>query len=172
MSEAIDSETLVLVDTNVFVAVGGPDNPKYGQLREFTRGHDVVLSVPERVVRELRTMHAADRVERAIEEEWAEIVEPPSPTATDAVAAMDAVRREIVNRTQKDEHEVEKADTVLAGIAIEYLNRRSGTVVILTDDRVAAGAIERVIEQRGHGNAVTVLGRKDVLDSDDEFRVI
>jgi predicted nucleic acid-binding protein len=171
MSEAIGPETFILVDTNVFVAVGGPDNPKYRELREFARRHDIVLSVPEQVVRELRTMHAADRVERATEEGWAAVIEPPSPTATDAVAAMDAVRREIATRTQKDEREVEKADAVLAGIAIEYLNRRSGTVVILTDDRVAVGAIERAIERREHGSAVRVLGRKDVLDSDDEFHV-
>jgi hypothetical protein len=93
-------------------------------------------------------MHIADRVESAVDDGWADVVAPPSPTDSDAVAAMDSVLREIARRSPKDEHEVEKADTVLAGLAIEYLNRRENQVFVLTDDTVAAEAITGRLNDR------------------------
>jgi predicted nucleic acid-binding protein len=171
MSEPVPGDTVV-VDTNVLVAVGGPDNAKYQALRSFAIERDVKLLVPERVVAELHTMRAADRVEYAVEEGWATVVEPPEPTHTDAVAAMDYVRREIARRSGKDEHEVEKADTVLAGLAIEYLHRGDGTVFVVTDDRVAAAAIRGAVSSRGYDEGVSVLTRNDVVDDDDDIQMI
>lgn len=175
MSEALGAADIVLVDTNVFVAVGGPDREKYQALRRVVQRHGVVLQVPERVKTELSTMQIADRVETAVENEWAELVDPPAPTDSDAVSAMDFTRRDIANQSDKDEHEVEKADTVFAGLAIEYLKRdASGSVVVLTDDRVAATAIQRAIAQQGYDESITVLRLDDVIgdETGDDFRVI
>lgn len=116
-------DDVVLADTNLFVAVGGPEKPKYQRLRSFVRRRRVTLQVPQRVVDELSTMHVADRAEVAVDEGWATVVDPPAPSHGDAVAAMDFVRREIARRSEKDEHEVEKADTVFAGLAIEFLQQ-------------------------------------------------
>jgi len=158
----------VLVDTNVFVAVGGPDNTKYQALRAFATDHNLELHVPERVVEELRTMHAADRVEQAVQAGWARVVQPPEPTHSDAIAAMDHVRRTIASRSDKDEHKVEKADTVFAGLAIEYLHRHDNAVFVVTDDRVAAAAISESLAARGAADRVAVLTRDDVFDDDDD----
>lgn len=172
MPEGPHPEDVVLVDTNVFVAVGDPNNSKYQALREYATDRDLVLAVPRRVRDELSAMHVANRVETAVEEGWAEVVDPPSPTHGDAVAAMDFVRREIARRTDKDEHEVEKADTVFAGLAIEYVQRDRHAVYIVTDDRVAAAAITRAVEHQGYDDEVVVLTRDDIVDDDDDVRVI
>jgi len=173
MSGDLTSETIALVDTNLLVAVGGPSNSKYRALREYVRQRGVVLKVPRRVERELSTMHYADRVDRAVEEGWAERIDPPSPTDPDAVNAMDYVRREIADRTEKDEHEVEKADTALAGLAVEYLKRTDRPVAVLTDDRVAARGIERGTARSDCEGSVSVFTREDLLGgSDDDLRIL
>jgi hypothetical protein len=63
MSEALDAADIVLVDTNVLVAVGSPDREKYQALRRVIQRSGVVLRVPERVNTEMSTMQIADRVE-------------------------------------------------------------------------------------------------------------
>lgn len=171
-SEALGPEDVVLADTNLFVAVGGPKNSKFQSLRTFAQRRNIVLQVPERVEHELSTMHIADRVTTAIEEGWAMPIDPPSPTDPSAVEAMDFVRREIARKTGKNEHQVEKADTVFAGLAIEFLRDGNARVVVLTDDRVAGSAIERAVGQQGYSNSVLVLRRTDVIDDTDDVRVI
>ena len=64
-----------------------------------------------------------DRVRTALDEEWAKIIDAPSPTDGDAVAASDIARRTIANETDQAEHEVEKTDTILAGLAIQHILR-------------------------------------------------
>jgi hypothetical protein len=172
MSEGLTPETIPLVDTNLLVAVGGPQNSKYRALREYVEKRDVVLKVPRRVEQELSTMHYGDRVETAVEEGWAERVDPPSPTDSAAVDAMDFVRREIADQTGKDEHDVEKADTALAGLAVEYLERENRPVAVLTDDRVAARAIEMGTARSHCDGSVSVFTRDDLIGGDDDLRII
>jgi hypothetical protein len=171
-SDELGPEDVVLVDTNLFVSVGGVDHPKFRKLREFAERRQLTLQVPQRVKQELSTMHIADRVERAVDEGWAELIDPPSPTDPDAVGAMDFVRREIARQTGKDEHRVEKADTVFAGLAIELLREGKPRVAVLTDDRIAAAAIEQTVERQGYDESVLVLRRDDVIDDDGDVRVI
>ena len=59
---------VVLVDTNLFVSVGGVDHPKFRKLREFAEHRQFTLLVPQRVQQELSTMHIAHRVERAVDD--------------------------------------------------------------------------------------------------------
>lgn len=172
MSEQFGDETVVLADTNLFVAVGSPGSEKYTALCERTRRHDVVLLVPHRVRLELSSMRSADRIDTAVEGGWAELVDPPEPTASDAISAMDVVRRYIADRTGQDEHEVEKADTVFAGLAIQYLRERADTVVVLTDDKHASAGIDRAVEIQGYEDGITVLRRADIVDPDDDIGVI
>ena len=172
MCEEPESGDVVLVDTNVFVAVGEPENAKYQSLRDYANQRALLLLIPQRVRQELTAMHVANRVEHAVENGWAELVEPPSPTHSAAVAAMDTVRREIARRSDKDEHEVEKADTVLAGLAIEFHQRRDADVFVLTDDRVAGAAIRQAVRQQGYDDAIHVVTRDDILDGGDDLRLV
>jgi len=75
----------------------------------------------QRVIREL-SGSKTDRVQAALNDGWAEIIDAPSPTDGDAIAASDIAARTIANETGKPEHEVEKIDAILAGLAIQYLD--------------------------------------------------
>jgi predicted nucleic acid-binding protein len=170
MSEALGEADSVFVDTNVFIAVGRPDNEQFQAFRTVIRRHAVVLQVPQRVESELRTMQRTGSLDTALDEGWATVIDPPAPTDSDAVAAMDLARRMIASQTSKSEHEVEKADTVFAGLAVQHLRQHGAErVVVLTDDRVAASAIQRAIEQQEYGESITVLRRSDVIDTSGEF---
>lgn len=63
----LSAETDVLVDANVFFAIGRPSNPRYGQFRRVVQSADVVLKLPRRVIGELGGPEA-DRVRTALDE--------------------------------------------------------------------------------------------------------
>jgi len=71
----------------------------------------------------------------------------------DAVAASDIAGRTVANEIDRAEHEAEKTDTILAGLAIRYIRNRSTTgVVVLTDDQPAGKGIENAVRAQGlHG---------------------
>ncbi|SIS15942.1 hypothetical protein SAMN05421752_11565 [Natronorubrum thiooxidans] len=49
----LSSEQDVLVDANVFFAIGHPSNPKYARFRSAVRNAGVVCKLPQRVIGEL-----------------------------------------------------------------------------------------------------------------------
>jgi len=114
-SNPLSSEQDVLVDANIFFAIGHPSNPKYARFRSAIRNAGVVCKLPQRVIGELGGSEM-DRVRTALDEGWAEIIDAPSPADGDAVAASDIATRTIANETGKPEHEVEKTDAILAGL--------------------------------------------------------
>src|SRR5699024_5363375 len=119
-SSPLSADVPAIVDANVFFAIGRPSNPKYERFRCEVRTAGVILQLPRRVVGELGGPET-DRIQHALDEEWAEIVDAPSPQDADAVTASDIARRVIANETGQPEHEVEKTDTILAGLVIQYL---------------------------------------------------
>jgi hypothetical protein len=116
-----------------------------------------------------------DRVRTALDEGWAEIIDAPSPTDGDAVAASDIARRTIASETTKAEHDIEKADAILAGLVIQYVRDRSTAgVVVLTDDQPARRGIENAVRAQGYTDAITVYGLADIIGDDpgDSMRLI
>jgi hypothetical protein len=170
----LSSEQDVFVDANVFFAIGHPSNPKYARFRSAIRSAGVVCKLPRRVIRELGGSET-DRVQTALDEGWAEIIDAPSPTNGDAVAASDIATRTIANETGKPEHEVEKADAILAGLAIQYVRERSTeSVVVLTDDKPARKGIENAVVAQGYADVIAVYGLADIIGdhSGDSMRLI
>lgn len=164
----------VLVDANIFYAIGHPSNPQYSRFRSAVQNAGVVCKLPRRVIGELGGSET-DRVRTALDEGWAEIIDAPSPTDGDAVAASDIARRTIANETDQAEHEVEKTDAILAGLAIQYVRDRSTAgVVVLTDDKPAKKGIENAVRAQGYTDAITVYGLADIIgdDPDDSMRLI
>ena len=123
----LSAEQDVLVDANIFYAIGRPSNPQYQRFRSAVQHAGVVCKLPQRVIGELGGSET-DRVRTALDEGWAEIIDAPSPTDGDAVAASDIARRTIANETDQAEHEAEKTDAILAGLAIQYVRDRSTLV--------------------------------------------
>ena len=167
-------ENEVLVDANIFFAIGRPSNQKYDRFRQEVKRANTVLKLPRRVVGELGGSET-ERVQTALDEGWAEIVDAPDVEDGDALAASDIARRTIANETDRPEHEVEKTDAVLAGLAIQYLRDRSAeSIVVLTDDDPARKGIRNAAENQGYADAVSVYGVRDIIgdDPDDSMKLI
>lgn len=153
----------VLVDANVFFAVGHPSNAKYQQFRTAVERADIVLQLPRRVVGELGGPETAP-VRTALDEGWAEVVSAPDPTDGAAVAASDVARRTIANETGRPEHDVEKPDVILAGLAVQYAREHtSPAVAILTDDTPARRGIENGVASQGYGDVISVYTLADII---------
>ncbi|WP_435185538.1 hypothetical protein [Halobellus sp. EA9] len=164
----------VLVDANIFFAIGRPSNPQYRRFRSAVQNAGVVCKLPRRVIGELGGPET-DRVRTALDEGWAEIIDAPSPTDGDAVAASDIARRTIASETDQAEHEVEKTDGILAGLAIQYVRDRSTTgVIVLTDDQPAKTGIENAVRAQEYTDSITVYGLADIIGDDpgDSLRLI
>ena len=156
----------VLVDANIFFAIGRPSNPQYRQFRNAVRNADIVCKLPRRVIGELGGPEM-DRVQTALEEGWAEIIDTPSPADGDAVTASDIARRTIASETGRSEHEVEKTDGILAGLAIQYIRDRSTMgVIVLTDDQPAKKGIENAVRAQGYTDSITIYGLTDIIGDD------
>jgi len=164
----------VLVDANIFYAIGSPSNPPYQRFRSVVQNAGVVCKLPRRVIGELGGPET-DRVRTALDEGWATIIDAPSPTDGDAVAASDIAKRTIANETDQPEHEVEKTDAILAGLAIQYIRDRSSAgVVVLTDDKPAKKGIENAVRAQGYTDTIAVHGLEDIIgdNSGDSMRLI
>lgn len=164
----------VLVDANIFYAIGHPSNQQYQRFRRAIQRADVICKLPQRVIGELGGPETAP-VRTALDEGWAEIIDAPSPTDGDAVSASDVARRTIASETDKAEHAVEKTDGMLAGLAIQYVRDHSPTeVIVLTDDQPAKAGIETAVRAQGYTDALSVYGLADIIgdDTGDSIRLI
>lgn len=173
-SSPLSTANAILFDANVLFAIGGPQNAKYRSFRREVRRAGVVLKLPQRVVAELGGT-GSDRIQTALDEGWVEIVDAPSLRDADAINASDIARRTIANADDKPEHEVEKADTILAGLAIQYLaDRATGGVTVLTGDTGAQRGIEAAIRTHGYEDSITIYNLYDILgdDPDDSLTII
>lgn len=149
MGNELSPDERTLVDTNFFVAIGDPENWKFQQFRKVVERSGVVLSVPERVQHELAIHPNERRLSTALEEDWAKIVSAPPLTASEAIEATDHARQTIADLTDQDEHDVEKTDTIFAGLAVQYLASGNDRVTVLTDDGPATQAVKTAVRTIG-----------------------
>lgn len=163
----------VLVDTNVFFAIGGPSNAKHRRFRSAIRTAEASCRLPQRVVTELGGPET-DRIEAALSAGWVEIADPLDQTDGDVVAATDIARRTIASETGRPEHEIEKADTTLAGLAVQFARYRSEPVVVVTNDIPARAGVEHAVTASGHGDDVDVCEVAKVIgdDAGDPIRLL
>ncbi|ERH13289.1 MAG: hypothetical protein J07HB67_02327 [halophilic archaeon J07HB67] len=145
----------VLVDTNVFFAIGGPSNSNYRRFRDTIRAAEASCWLPQRVVEELGGPET-DRIETALSAGWVETAESPDQTDGDVVTATDVARRTIASETDRPEHDIEKADTALAGLGVQFARRRSVPVVVVTNDIPARAGVEHAVVASGYDETIDV----------------
>lgn len=154
--------TVYLADTGVFVRCGGPDNEKHRRLRRSLRRANAELIVPRRVAAELGVdpdLEAYPSVDgtfsTGVDEGWI-VVADELPYADPLVSTvMDQARRFIATETGRSEDVVEKADTALVGLAAHLLESGDATsVVVLTTDKPAGRAAERILANHGLGDRI------------------
>ncbi|WP_266080731.1 hypothetical protein [Haladaptatus caseinilyticus] len=75
----LSTEIDVLVDANIFIAIGHPTNPRYKRFQQVAQTAGVVLKLPHRAIGEIG---GPDRnwIRIALEQGWAEIINTPAPT--------------------------------------------------------------------------------------------
>ena len=116
----------VLVDANIFYAIGRPSNPQYHRFRTAVQHAGVVCKLPRRVIGELGGPET-DRVRTALDEGWAEIIDAPSPTDGDAVAASDIARRTVASKSPRGQ-----APRLSRGLPFYASTEAGGTCSLLT----------------------------------------
>lgn len=152
------AETAHIIDSGVFIKVGGPANSKFEALQGFARRNDTTFLVPKRVVAELEQEAASDRLERARDEGWAERYAEDLNYANPAVSnTTDIVTRYIATKNGIQSDEVEKTDAALGGIAVQLIDRGADAVVIYTTDRLAGAGIRTALSQLGYDDRIDLV---------------
>ncbi len=157
-SPPLSSEHVTLADTNVFISTGNPGKPKFRRFRRVVRRAGVTLLISVRVAEEIEQGGVTPALNHAREEGWAKVVDAPTVSHGKATTAQDIMRRSIASKSaEKDEHDVEKADPVFAGLAVEYLlnEEMPDNVTIITGDRIARTSIETAMASLGYDDQLT-----------------
>ena len=167
----LPKDSIAILDSSVIFAMGGPSNEKYQAFERYVTQRDISVRIPEQVAAELGESPAAyayqrDRLRAAQDAGWLERgqIDFSNPGVSDAV---DRTRKRMANLSADDvtEHEIEKTDTVLAGLAFQYATDTAMHVSVLVSDRIAEQAIEDVLSAMELGHTVNVVEGRTFLQS-------
>lgn len=122
--EELPDDSIAILDSSIF-AMGGPSNEKYQAFERYVTRRNVTVRIPDQVAEELGESPAAytyqrDRLRAAEDAGWLEraTMDFSIPGVSDAT---DRTRKRMANLSADDvtEDEIEKTDTVLAGLAYQ-----------------------------------------------------
>lgn len=145
------------VDTCVFVACGVSNDPKFRTLGKTAKRLGTTFLVPPRVYEELggdpkTEAYASGSVpiESAIQSGWVAVTDPPDYSVAVVSKVMDHATRFIADETDRPRDEVEKTDTALLGLAVQFLAEgNADEVKIYTGDKPAGKAAEAIVPEYG-----------------------
>lgn len=165
--EELPHDSTAILDSSVLFAMGGPSNEKYQAFERYVTRRNITARIPDQVAEELGESPAAyayhrDRLRAAEDAGWLKraVVDFTIPGVSDAT---DRTRKRMANLSADDitEDEIEKTDTVLAGLAYQYATDVGVEVTVLVSDTVAERAIEDVLSAMDVGDRVAIVeGRK------------
>lgn len=167
--EELPEGSIAILDSSVLFAMGGPSNEKYQAFERYVTQRNVIVRIPDQVAEELGESPTAytyqrDRLRAAEDAGWLERAEVDFsiPGVSDAT---DRTRVRMANLSADDvtEDEIEKTDTVLAGLAYQYA--ADASVTVLVSDRVAERAIEDVLSAMGVSDRTAVVEGREFLES-------
>jgi hypothetical protein len=159
-----------IADTGLFVACGRQQNSKYTALARFAQRHDRTFVIPHRVYDELggapeRSTPGETPINTAIDTGWVRVADPLDYTNPTVATVMDDVRGYIARASNRDEDIIEKADTALAGVAVQLLD--GDTVVhvylVTTDTHAGEGSVAAV-EAAGFDGQIEVVDGFDLIE--------
>jgi hypothetical protein len=124
---------------------------------------------PQRVYDELggapdRSTPGQTPINSAIDAGWATVADEPDYTDSTVSRVMDDVRSYIATSSNRDEDQIEKADTALGAAAVERLSNNDAefVVVVTTDTDAGKGVVA----------ALTANGFEDRIQFKDGFELI
>ena len=115
-----------VADTGLFIVCGRQQNNKYTALERFARQNDLTFVIPQRVYDELggapdRSTPGQTPINSAIDAGWVTVADEVDYTNSTVSQVMDDVRSFIARSSNRNEDQIEKADTALAAVAAELL---------------------------------------------------
>ena len=143
-----DRSVTWIADSGLFIACGRQQNNKYTALSRFARRNDITFVIPRRVYDELggapdRSTPGQTPINSAIDAEWVSVANEPDYTDGTVSRVMDNIRTYIADSSNRDEDQIEKADTALGAVAVEQLNKRDAELItiVTTDTDAGKGAV-------------------------------
>lgn len=164
-------DSIAILDSSVLFAMVGPSNEKYQAFERYVTRRNISVRIPDLVAEELGESPAAyayhrDRLRAAHDDGWLEPgrIDFSNPGVSDAV---DRTRKRMGKLSADDvsEDEIEKTDTVLAGLAYQYATETSMHVTVLISDRIAEQAIGDVLSAMEFDNTFSVVEGRTFLQS-------
>ena len=154
-----------VADTGLFVACGRQQNNKYTALERFANRNDLTFVIPQRVYEELggapdRSTPGQTPINSARDAGWVRVADEPEYANSTVSKVMDDVRSYIARSSNRDEDQIEKADTALGSVAATLLD--SGTaqfVCIVTTDIDAGNGV--VVALGANGSKTAFSSRMD-----------
>jgi len=148
----VEESVVWVADSGLFIACGRQQNNKYTALEQFARQHDITFVIPQRVYDELggapnRSTAGQMPINSAIDASWVTIADEPDYTDSTVARVMDHVRTYIAASSNRDEDQIEKADTALGAIAVERLMEGDAdrVYVVTTDTDAGEGVVAALI---------------------------
>jgi len=166
-----DTETVVwIADSGLFIACGRQQNNKYTALERFARRHEITFIIPQRVYAELggtpnRSTPGQTPINSAIDAGWVTIADEPDYADSTVARVMDHIRTYIATSSNRDEDQIEKADTVLGAIAVERLMAENADCVcVVTTDIDAGDGVVAALTANGFEGCVQFKDGFELLD--------
>jgi len=146
-----------VADTGLFVACGRQQNTKYTALERFAQRNDLTFVIPQRVYDELggapdRSTAGQTPINSAVDTGWVRIADEPDYSNSAVSQVMDDVRSFIARSSNRDEDQIEKADTALAAVAVEQLQEEHEFVCVVTTDVDAGEGVIAALDANGFEN--------------------
>lgn len=161
----IPAKSTAIIDSSVLFAMGGPDNEKYIAFEEFVTSRGLRVKVPEQVAEELGEgpeayAYQRERLQAAQNAGWLQSsrIDFSKPRVSEVV---DKTRKRMAALSADDvtEDEIERTDTVLAGLAYQYATGGASHVTIFVSDTIAEQAIGDVLGAVDVSNTTVIEGR-------------
>lgn len=170
-ADAIPNDSIAIIDSSVLFAMGGPSNEKYQAFERFVRRRRITVKIPNRVAEELGESPDAytyqrDRLRAAQDAGWIEPgnIDFSTPRVSEVV---DKTRNRMLHLSTEDvsEDEIEKTDTILAGLAYQYAATEATHTTVFVSDTIAERAIIDVLSAVGVDDRITVIEGRAFLQT-------
>jgi hypothetical protein len=165
-----DDSVVWIADTGLFIACGRQQNNKYTALERFARRNELTFVIPRRVYDELggapdRSTPGQTPINSAIDAGWVTVADELDYTNSTVARVMDDVRQFIAHSSNRNEDQIEKSDTALAAIAVEYLESESANYAcVVTTDRDAGEGAVTALEANGFENRIQFKDGFELID--------
>lgn len=164
-----DETATWVADSGFFIACGRRHNTKYTALERFARRNGITFVIPRRVHEELggapdRSTPGQLPIASAIDADWVTVAPELDYTNSVVSAVMDRVRRFIAETSNRNEDQIEKADTALAGVSVQLLDTGEAEFIRLVTTDIAAG--------EGAVSAIEAHGFESQIEFENGFELI